>query len=103
MKVIQRGIMKIVPGKMAEAMELNKKHFAIVSRLGMPLTAMRSYRPFIGGEYMHTLIFEVEWDSFAAMEAFFEKMLADPEMQALMPKWDAVLESHVVELNTPMP
>jgi len=102
-KVIQRGVMKIVPGKMAEAMELQAKHMAIVGRHGMPLTTMRSYRPLFGGEYMHTLIFEVEWDSLAAMEDLFDKMMADPEMQALMPKWDAVLESHVVELNVPMP
>ncbi len=60
MKVIQRGIMKVVPCKMAEAMELNQKHMAITSRMGMPVSAMRSCRPFIGGEYMHTLIFEVE-------------------------------------------
>lgn len=63
MKIIQRGIMKIVPGKTAEAMELYEKHMAIASRLGMPLTGMRSYRPFIGGELFHTLIGEFEWDS----------------------------------------
>ena len=102
MKVIQRGIMKIVPGKMAEAMQLNEKHMAIVSRLGMPAT-MRMYRPFVGGEFLHTIIAEAEWDSMAAMEAFFEKMFTDPKMQELMPKWEAVLESHVVELYMPMP
>jgi len=103
MKVKQRGIMRIVPGKMAEAMELNEKYMALVSRLGMPLAAMRMYRPFFGGEYMHTLVFEVEWDSLAVMAAFFEKVTADPEIQALMPKWDALLDSHVVELYVPMP
>ena len=101
MKVIQRGIMKVVPGKMAEAIELWEKHMAITTRLGCP--PMRSYRPLIGGEFFHTLIGEAEWDSMAALEAFLDKMMADPEMQALMAKWDAVLESHVIELNTPMP
>ena len=50
MKVMQRGIMKIMPGKMAEAM-------------------------------------------------------ADPEIQSFMPKWEAVEESHEVEvyMATPMP
>jgi hypothetical protein len=104
MKVMQRGIMKILPGKMAEAMALNEKYMAIVSRLGMPLTAMRMYHPFIGGpEYMHTIVFEVEWDDFGTMAAFFEKAMADPEVQAMMPKWDATLESHEVELYVPMP
>ena len=101
MKVIQRGIMKIVPGKMAEAMELMEKHTAAAMRLGCP--SMRSYRPLIGGEFFHTIIGEAEWDSMAALEAFFNKMMADPEMQALMVKWDAVMESHEIELYAPMP
>jgi len=37
MKVMQRGIMKIMPGKTAEAMELLGKYMAVVSRLvGVP-------------------------------------------------------------------
>ena len=56
------------------------------------------YRPWLGGEYMHTVIFEMEWDSLAEMAAFFEKVMADLEMQALMPKWETILESHEVEL-----
>jgi len=104
MKVVQRGIMKIVPGKMAEAMELNEKYMAIVTRLvGVPFT-MRRYTPFLGGgDMMHTIIFEVEWDSLAAMAAFFEKAMADPEIQAMMPKWEALEESHEVEVLTLMP
>ena len=104
MRVMQRGVMKVLPGKMAEAMELNEKYMATVSRLGMPVTGMRMYRPFIGGhEYMHTIIFEVDWDEFATMAAFFEKLMAEPEVQAMMPEWDAVLESHEVELYIPVP
>ncbi len=104
MKVMQRGIMNILPGKMGEAMELNEKYMAIVKRLGMPFNAMRMYRPFFGGgDMMHTVVFEVEWDSLATMAAFFEKAMADPEIQAMMPKWEAVEESHQVELYMPMP
>ena len=74
MKVMQRGIMKILPGKMAEAMELNKQYMAIVSRLGMPATAMRMYRPFTGGgDAMHIVIFGIEWDSLTELAAFFER------------------------------
>ena len=100
MKIIQRGTMKIVPGKMAEAMQLMEKHTAASFRLGC--TNYRSYRPLIGGEFFHTIIGEAEWDSMAAMEAFYEKMMADSEMQALMDKWEPVLESHVVEFYAPM-
>jgi len=100
MKIIQRGTMKIVPGKMAEAMELMAKHTAAATRLGCP--SMRSYRPVIGGEYFHTIIGEAEWDSMAAMEAFYEKMMVDPEMQELMAKWEPVMESHVIEFYAPV-
>jgi len=102
MKVIQRGIMKVVPGKMAEAMELMGKHTAVAARLGCP--PMRSYRCLSGGgEFFHTIIGEAEWDSLAAMEAFFEKMMADAEMQELMAKWETILESHAIEFYTPIP
>lgn len=107
MKVMQRGIMRIMPGKMAEAMELLEKYMAVVSRLvEMPREKlpMKTYRPFIGGgDSLHTIIFEVEWDSFGEMAAFFEKAMADPEIQATMPKWEAVEESHEVELYMSMP
>ena len=65
---------------------------------------MRTYRPFLGGsDSLHTVIFEVEWGSLAAMAAFFEKVMADPEMQALMPKWEAIEQSHQVEVLMLMP
>ena len=102
MKVMQRGIMEITPGKMAETMELLEKYMAILNRYEAP--SMRRYTPFFGGgDALHTIIFEVDWDSLSATEAFFEKVLADPDAQALMPKWEVVEESHEVELYMPMP
>ena len=103
MKVVQREIMKILPGKMVEAMELLGKHMAISMRLGPPNTIVRSYRPFFTEEAVHTLAVEIEWESMAAMEDFFKKAMADPELQALMPKWDEIEESHKNELYMLMP
>ena len=104
MKVMQRGIMRFLPGKMAEGMKLLKEYMAIMSKKGIHIAAMRSYRPFLGGgDYMHTIVFEMEWDSLAEMAAFFEKTMADPEIMAQMPKWEAVEESHEVELYMVMP
>jgi len=107
MKVMQRGIMKIMPGKTAEAMELLGKYMAVVSRLvGVPKEKlpMKTYRPFLGGgDSLHTIVFEIEWDSFGAMSAFFEKVMANPEIQAFMPKWEAVEQSHEVEVYMVMP
>ena len=102
MRIVQRGIMKIVPGKMEEAMQLVEKHTAVAGRLGAP--PWRAYRCLSGrGEFFHTIVGEAEWDSFAALEAFFEKMMADPEMQELMSKWETILESHELEFYLPMP
>jgi len=107
MKVMQRGVMKIMPGKTAEAMELLGKYMAAVSRLlGVPQEKlpMKTYRPFLGGgDSLHTIIFEIEWGSFGEMSAFFEKAMANPEIQAFMPKWEAVEQSHEVELYMVMP
>jgi len=102
MKVIHRATMKVVPGKMTEAMETLQKHMTITSRYGAP--SYRCYRPMIAGDdNVHTVIVDGEWDSLDAVAAFFDKLIADPEMQALTPKWDAVLESNVGELFALMP
>jgi hypothetical protein len=107
MKVMQQGIMKILPGKTVEAMELLEKYMAVVSRLvGVPREKlpMKTYRPFLGGgDSLHTIVFQVEWDSFGEMAAFFEKAMADPEIQAFMPKWEVVEQSHEVEVFMSMP
>jgi hypothetical protein len=102
MKVMVRSIMKVFPGKIAEAMELEGKHMAIASRvLGI---SPRCYRPLSGGgDVMNTLISEGEFDSLAAFEAHPQKMGADPEMQALMPKLEAAIESMEVEFYMPIP
>jgi len=103
MKVMQRGIMEVAPGKTAEAMALTEKLMALSSRYGMTTTKARMYRPFTGGgDVMHTVIFEIEWDSLTEMAAFFEKMMADPEYQAQMAQWDVLLENHQVELYAVM-
>jgi hypothetical protein len=101
MKVMVRSIMKAVPGKMAEAMELEQKHMAIASRvLGI---SPKCYRPLSGGgDVMNTIVSECEMDSLAAFEAHPERMMADPEAQALFPKLEAVIESMEVEFYTPM-
>jgi hypothetical protein len=103
MKVMQRGIMNVAPGKMAEAMALTEKLMALSSRYGMSTTGARMYRPFTGGgDAMHTVVMEIEWDSLTEMAAFFEKTMADPEYQAQMPQWDVLLENHQVELYAVM-
>jgi len=102
MKVMQRTSMKMVPGKMTEAMGLIQEQQGVMTRWGMP--PVRYYRPFAGGgDAVNTIFLQFEWDSIAAMEAFYEKSMADPEMLAVLMKWDGVLESHTHEIYMPMP
>lgn len=102
MKVTVRNIMKVLPGKMDEAIKLEKQHMAIAKRvLGI---SARSYRPLSGGgDTTRTLIHEAEFDSLAAFEAHPMKMGADPEMQEIVPKLEAIIDSVEVEIYMPIP
>jgi hypothetical protein len=100
MKVIQRTILKYLPGKMAETLELTEKYKAIANRLGS--TTWRRYSRITGGDCIHTLIFEEEFDSFAAFGAYLDKLYADKEMAALIAKLGPITEIHEVELVSPV-
>ena len=102
MKVMMRSILKVLHGKMEEAMELEKKRMTIANRvLGI---SPKIYLPFSGGgDTMHTIIIEAEFDSLAALESFPETIGADPEMQELFPKMADVIESVEIEIYTPIP
>ena len=100
MKVIFRSTIKVVPGKMAEYMEIDKKSEAMERRFGV--TPWKRYGC-ISGDSIHTIVYDTEFDSLAAMEAAFEKMFADPERQQLIAKSDACIVSHENELLMPMP
>ncbi len=96
--------MKFLPGKMAEGTKLLDEFMALVNRKYGPFPSVRKYAPcFGGGNAMHTIILEVEWDSLAKMAEFFEKSHADPEMMKTMPRWETVEESHEVEIYMVMP
>ena len=100
MEILQRTILKVAPGKMAEYMEVEKKSMDLANRYGMPPWKRHSC---LSGDSVHTLIYDTEWDSLAAMEASYEKMFADPECQALMAKSDATVVSHENQFLKPMP
>ena len=101
MKVMMRSIMKVLHGKMEEAMDLEKKRMVIANRvLGV---SPRIYLPFSGGgDTMRTIIIEAEFDSLALLESFPETIGADPEMRELFPKMASVIDSVEIEIYTPM-
>jgi hypothetical protein len=100
MKVVFRSTIKVVPGKIAEYMEVEGKSKAISNRLGMP--PWKRYGC-LSGDAIHTIVYDMEFDSLAALEASFDKLFKDPERQALMAKSDACIVSHENEFLMPMP
>jgi hypothetical protein len=102
MKVIQRGAMKIVPGKMSQAMGLMKAWTDAATKIGAP--PFKCYQCLSGtNEYMHTIICDMEWESMAAAEKYFEKMMTDKDMQEQMAKWEGIIEDNRLEFLVPMP
>jgi len=101
MVTIERLIQKVFPGKWAELEEIDKRYNAVESRLGFP--PKKRYQCMMGGHDTNTLIIERQWDSLAAMEAAFEKVLADPEWQALNEEGASIVKSSQWEVYTPLP
>ena len=104
MSVIMICTTKILPGKMAEYVDLEKKMFGAMKGVeGMP--SFRRLMLMSGKDDMqHTVTYLMEFDSFAAMDKF-GAAAAIPEFQALMPQFDAVIvyHQHDVFMETPMP
>ena len=101
MIAIERQVQKVHPGKWAELAEIDPRYNVVEGRLGFP--AKKRYQCIMGGHDMNTLIVERQWDSLAAMEAVYEKALADPEFQALGVELAAIVTSARIEIYTPLP
>ena len=94
-----REILRFLPGKMAEGMKLLEESLALINKKIGPFPPGRRYTPWLGGgNSIHTIIVEVEFDSLTKMAEFFEKTMADPEMMEMTRKWEAILESSNEEL-----
>lgn len=101
MRVINRTVSKVLPGKMAEAMDLEKKGMAIWRWLVEPLPPTSRYKLLTGGyDALHTVIVYQEWNSLGAWESAAEKAAASPEMRALGNQWGKVLADYRVEFYT---
>ncbi|MCP8312318.1 MAG: hypothetical protein L6M37_05145 [Candidatus Methylarchaceae archaeon HK02M1] len=104
MKFMQRMITRFLPGKMAEGTKLLDEFIALINKKYGPFPSVKKYTPWLGGgNALHTIILEIEWDSLTKMVTFFEKSWADPEVMKTMPEWEKVEESHEVELYMIMP
>jgi hypothetical protein len=97
-KITHRGSITVAPGKMAEAMKLLKKMIATNGQ------NWRCYKPLIGGgDVVHTVICESEYDSLNDVVVIWEEDLEDPEMKETQEKWESVITNHEAEWFTPIP
>ncbi len=98
--MVERLIQQVRPDKWTELEALDKKYATVESRCGFP--AKKRYRCFVGGDNTDALIIERQWESFASMEAAYEKVFADPEWQALGAEGTGIIESDRHELYVPL-
>jgi len=101
MMIIERQMQRVRSGKWTELEELDKKFIPVESQLGFP--ARRRCRSLVGGHTTDMLIVERQWDSFAALEAAYEKALMNTEHQALSKDVELILESQQIEFYLPLP
>ncbi len=100
MVIIERQIQKVRAGKWTELEDLDKQFTAVESGLGFP--PKRRYRSLVGGHTTDTLIIERQWGSFAAVEAAYEKAIANTEHQALGQALEPIIESQQIEFYLPL-
>ena len=81
MRVLERLIQHVNPGKWEALEVLDKKYDVMEKKLGYP--TKRRYRSFAGGGDTDTLVIEREWESMAALEAAWEKSFSNAEFQQL--------------------
>lgn len=101
MIAIERMTQKVRPGKWAELAEIDKRFDEVEKSVGFP--AKKRYQCVIGSLDQNMLIIERQWESLAAMEAAYEKVMGDPKWQALGQDVLAVVESSQIEVFTLLP
>ena len=101
MLILERIIHQIHPGKWAEVPAMEKEFEQIEKPLGFP--DKKRYQMLVGGEGANTLVIERDWPSMAAMEAAYDKAMANPGWQAMVAKSSAVLKDTRYELLGVMP
>lgn len=101
MIAIERMTQKVYPGKWAELQEIDKRFNEVEMRAGFP--QKKRYQCVMGGLDQNTLIIEREWDCLAVMESTYEKVMADPEWQALGQEITSIIQSSQIEVFTPLP
>jgi len=96
MRVLERLIQQINPGKWEALEVLDKKYDVVEKKLGFP--TKRRYRSFAGGGNTDMLVIEREWESMAVLEAAWETSFTNAELQQLNAEGEGVISSNTWEL-----
>jgi hypothetical protein len=81
MKIVERRIQRLENGKWEEYLARERRFDAIEQRLG-GFPPKRYARVIAGADEFGAVVWARNWDSFASMEAAYERLSADPEMAA---------------------
>lgn len=100
MKVIERIIQEINPGKNTALEDIDKRFDVIEGPLGFP--SKKRLWCFSGPHYTNTIVIEREWESMAVMEAAYEKFVAHPGIQTLLEEGQTIIKNSRIELYTPI-
>ncbi|MBP6469258.1 MAG: hypothetical protein KBE23_11595 [Chloroflexi bacterium] len=99
MKIVERMIQTIYPGKNAALEAIDKRYDAVESMLGFP--PKQRFWAISGSHNLNTLVIEREWESMAAMEAAYEKSFVNKEIEALGQEAQTIIKNSRMELYTP--
>jgi hypothetical protein len=90
MAILQRMIQRIGAGKWEELEELDRQWTEIENRCGYP---PKTHYTYISGPHAAgTLVVERLWESFAAGEEAWNKLMADPDAAALQARTQQIVK-----------
>jgi len=101
MVVIEREVQHVYPDKWEELEAIDKEFNKVEAKYGLP--PKKRYQMFSGADVLDTLIVEYQWESLAAMETAYTKLMVDPEWQALGKRVNKVVKDIRIELFMPLP
>mgnify|MGYP003702755189 FL=1 len=101
MKIKERLTQKIYPDKWEELDALDQKYNQIEGAAGFP--PKTRYQLIISSKSSNILVVEREWESFAAMEAAYEKLMVNPAWHALNAEGSSVIKDGYTEILMPLP
>lgn len=101
MAILARQVQHIYADKWEELEAFDKENNAVEAKYGFP--PKKRYQMMSGPDEMGTLIVEYQWESLAAMEEAYNKLMVDPVFQELGKRGNGILRDNRFELYIILP